>query len=84
MFGELSYSKRDCKGVLFEYADIQRCYYSRNSQSVGAPGGRCWSSGAQVVFMEDIFILNEIWAQDKNIYFGRHFACLKYEACYIL
>jgi D-alanyl-lipoteichoic acid acyltransferase DltB (MBOAT superfamily) len=28
--------------------------------------------------MRDIFTLNEIWAQDKNIYFGRHFAWLKY------
>jgi hypothetical protein len=27
--------------------------------------------------MRDIFILNKIWAQDK-IYFGRHFAWLKY------
>jgi hypothetical protein len=29
-------------------------------------GGRCWSAGgAQIVFMRDIFIFNEIWAQDK-------------------
>jgi D-alanyl-lipoteichoic acid acyltransferase DltB (MBOAT superfamily) len=27
--------------------------------------------------MRDIFVLNEIWARDK-IYFGRHFAWLKY------
>jgi hypothetical protein len=45
---------------------------------VGHLGG-----GAQVVDMRDIFILNEIEAQDK-IYFGRHFAWLKYEAWSIL
>jgi hypothetical protein len=33
--------------------------------------------GARVVCMMDIFIFNEIWARDK-IYFGRHFAGLKY------
>jgi hypothetical protein len=37
-----------------------------------------------VVFMRDIFILNEIWAQDKDIYFDKHLASLKYEVCYIL
>jgi hypothetical protein len=33
------------------------------------------------LFMRDIFILTEIWAQDK-IYCGRHLAWLKYEACF--
>jgi hypothetical protein len=28
--------------------------------------------------MRDIFILKEVWAQDKNIYFDRHFAQSKY------
>jgi hypothetical protein len=34
--------------------------------------------GWQVVCARDIFNLNEIWTQDKNVYFGSHFACLKY------
>jgi hypothetical protein len=42
--------------------------------------------------MRDIFILNETWAKNKiyetwtkdKTYFGRHFAWLKYEACFIL
>jgi hypothetical protein len=52
---------------------------------VWAPLGRAVGPlGGQVIFMEDIFILNEIWAQDINMYFGRHFACFKYEACYIV
>jgi len=37
----------------------------------------------QVVCMRDIFILNEIWAQDK-IYFGKHFAWLKYFTYHLL
>jgi hypothetical protein len=34
--------------------------------------------GTRVVCTRGIFILNEIWAQDKNIYFGKHFDWLKY------
>jgi hypothetical protein len=34
--------------------------------------------GARVLYMRDIFILSEICSQDRNIYFGRHFALLKY------
>jgi hypothetical protein len=48
---------------------------------VGRPTwGRCWSSGgAQVICVRRrLLILNEIWAQDKIIYFGRYFARLKY------
>jgi hypothetical protein len=41
----------------------------------------CVGGGASFC-MRDILILTEIWAQDK--YFGRQFAWLKYEACYIL
>jgi hypothetical protein len=34
-----------------------------------------WSlGGREFVCMRDIFILNEVWTQDKNTYFGRHFA----------
>jgi hypothetical protein len=51
----------------------------RGSQTVGPAFWRTvlvlW--GARVVCMRGIFILNEIWAQDK-IYFGKHFAWLKY------
>jgi hypothetical protein len=31
----------------------------------GPRGGHCWPSGGGVDCMRDIFILNEIWAQDK-------------------
>jgi hypothetical protein len=34
--------------------------------------------GGEVDCVRGIFILNEIWAQGKNIYFDRHFAWLKY------
>jgi hypothetical protein len=37
-----------------------------------------WWGGRQVVCGRDIFNLNEIWTQDKNVYFCSHFACLKY------
>jgi hypothetical protein len=47
----------------------------QNFPSCGAP-----PQGGQVVCTREIFILNEVCAQD-NIYFGRHFALLKYEAC---
>jgi hypothetical protein len=45
----------------------------------GWGGGGGWSfGGSQVVYMKNTFILNGIWAQDKNVYFGKHFACFKY------
>jgi len=34
-----------------------------------------------VVCRRKIFILNEVWTEDKNIYFGRSIACLKYFTC---
>jgi hypothetical protein len=42
--------------------------YFRGYQTVGlaSPGGRFWSSGvSQAVCMRGIFILKEIWVQDK-------------------
>jgi hypothetical protein len=48
----------------------------------GAPpsgGGSCRYSGGEVDCMRHVFILNEIWVQNKiRIYFGRNFAWLKY------
>jgi hypothetical protein len=32
--------------------------------------------------VRDIFILNEIWAKEKE--FGRHFAWMKYFACHLV
>jgi hypothetical protein len=48
---------------------------SEVSKQWGAPPlGRCLSPGVAVVSVRNIFILNEIWTQDKiRIYFGRHF-----------
>jgi hypothetical protein len=39
-----------------------------------APGGSYWSSGggARVVFTRKIFILNEVWEQNKTNTFFRH------------
>jgi hypothetical protein len=52
--------------------------YYRVSESVGLhPWGRLWLFGGRELFVRDIFILNETQMQDK-IYFGRHFAWLKY------
>jgi hypothetical protein len=39
--------------------------------------GRSWSSEGSASCLYERFILNEIWAHYK-IYFGRHFAWLKY------
>jgi hypothetical protein len=49
---------------------------------VGHPGGVFGPLGRErVVCVRDIFILNEIWTQDKIAYYDRHFACLKYVTC---
>jgi hypothetical protein len=36
---------------------------------------------ARTVCMRDMFILNEIWAQDKMLHFGTHVDWLKYFTC---
>jgi hypothetical protein len=57
---------------------VSACF--RGSQTVGRFPGTplvLWGVGGRVDCMRDKFILNEICAQD-NIYFGRHFARLKY------
>jgi D-alanyl-lipoteichoic acid acyltransferase DltB (MBOAT superfamily) len=38
-------------------------------------GPHPWGGGS---YMRDVLILNEIWAQHKKTYLGRHFAWLKY------
>jgi hypothetical protein len=47
---------------------------------VGRPPGEDVGplGGGRVVYKRDVYILNEIWAQNKIVYYGRHFAWLKY------
>jgi hypothetical protein len=47
------------------------------------PEGRYWLSGWGVVCIRDIFILNDIWTQDKT-YFGRKFNALKYSTYHLV
>jgi hypothetical protein len=55
--------------------------YTGGSQNVGCTA----SGGGEVVSVRDIFIFNEIWAQNNiYIYIGKHVAWLKYEAYFIV
>jgi hypothetical protein len=61
-------------------------FYTSKSQDLklwGAPPrrGAVGPVRGRAICIRDIFILKEIWAQDK-IYFGKHFAWFKYEACF--
>jgi hypothetical protein len=54
--------------------------YVRGFRTVGRPprGALLVLFGATVVCLRAIFILDEIWTQDKSIYFGGNFAWLRY------
>jgi hypothetical protein len=66
---------------------IMNLYRQQVLKLFGAPHlGPCWSSwgeGALVLFMRDVYFEVNMGAR-QNIYFGRHFAWLKYESCFII
>jgi hypothetical protein len=61
--------------------ELESSLYGRGFQTVGRPPPPkallvLWWGG--VVCMRNILILNEMWKPRWNIFFGRHFAWLKY------
>jgi hypothetical protein len=63
--------------VLCTFISVVFCLVERSSNCGAPPGGAVGPLDVLLVFMRDIFVMKQIWAQG-NIYFGRHLSWLKY------
>jgi hypothetical protein len=71
---------------IFTVKSVSKSRLQRFPNSGRAPWGSVgplWGGGASSLYQEHVYFERNMGVR-QNIYFGRHFAWLKYEACFVL